>query len=140
MVTRLNREYDLDLPTIWPTLWLVMPETPRSEITAARQALTRAATLVGWGLLYLAVGALWWPGLLLAMAIMGTAWRRARTAADTYALLIEAVTRLYTTDLARSLGIDHTGPLNQQIGWALTCLLQGQGHLIGLTTGWPTPP
>ena len=140
VIARLDREHDLDLPTIWPTLWLAMPETTRTEITAARQALTRAATLAGWGLLYLVVGALWWPGLLIAVAIMGTAWRRARTAADTYALLIEAAARLHTAELARSLGIDHTGPLNQQTGWALTCLLQGKSHLIPLTTGWPTSP
>jgi len=139
VITRLDREYHLDLPTIWPNLWLAMPETTRTEIIAARQALTRAATLAGWGLLYLVVGALWWPGLLIAVATTGTAWRRARTAADTYALLIEAAARLHTAELARSLGIDHTGPLNQQTGWALTCLLQGQSHLIPLTTGWPTP-
>lgn len=137
---RLDREYNLDLATIWPNLWLSMPETTRTEITAARQTLTRAATLAGWGLLYLAVGALSWPGLFIVTATMATAWRRGRTAADTYALLIEAATRLHTAELARSLGLDHTGPLNQQTGWALTCLLQGRSHLIPPTTGWPTTP
>jgi hypothetical protein len=140
VTTRLHREYHLDLATIWPHLWLSMPETTRTEITTARQSLTRAATLAGWGLLYLVVGALWWPGLLIAMTIAGTAWQRARTATDAYALLIEAAARLHTAELARSLGFDHTGPLNQQTGWALTCLLQGKSHLIPLTTGWPTPP
>lgn len=140
MITRLDRDYRLGLATIWPHLWLAMPETARTEITAARESLAQATTLAGWGLLYLVVSALWWPGLLIAMAIMGTAWGRARTAADTYALLIEAAARLHTADLTRSLGIDHTGPLNQQTGSALTCLLQGQSHLIPLTTGWPTSP
>lgn len=140
VIIRMDRDYHLDLATVWPHLWLAMPQATRTEITAARESLARAATLAGWGLLYLVVGALWWPGLLIAVAIVGTAWRRARTAADVYALLIEAAARLHTADLARSLGIDHTGPLNQQTGWALTCLLQGQGHLIPLTTGWPTSP
>jgi len=62
VITRLDREYYLDLATIWPNLWLAMPDTARTEITAARESLTRAATLAGWGLLYLVVGALWWPG------------------------------------------------------------------------------
>ncbi|MGQ0773244.1 MAG: hypothetical protein ACT4NY_02305 [Pseudonocardiales bacterium] len=132
-ITRLDREYDLGLATIWPHLWLAMPETTRTEITSARESLARATTLAGWGLLYLIAGTLWWPGLLIAAAIIGTAWRRARTAADTYALLIEAAARLYTADLARSLGIDHTGPLNQRTGLALTCLLQGRSYLIPLT-------
>lgn len=140
VIIRLDREYCLDLATVWPNLWLAMPETTRTEITAARESLARAATLAGWGLLYLVAGALWWPGLLIAVAIVGTAWRRARTAADVYALLIEAAARLHTADLARSLGIDHTGPLNQQTGSALTCLLQGKSYLIPLTTGWPTSP
>jgi hypothetical protein len=140
VIIRLDREYQLDLATIWPHLWLSMPETTRTEITAARESLTRATTLAGWGLLYLIVGALSWPALLIAAATMATAWRRARTATDTYALLIEAAARLHTADLARTLGLDHTGPLNQQTGWALTCLLQGQSHLIPLTTGWPTNP
>jgi hypothetical protein len=140
VITRLDREYHLDLPTLWPHLWLSMPETTRTEITAARQALTRATTLAGWGLLYLSIGALWAPGVLISAVIVGIAWWRARTAVDTYALLIEAAARLHTTDLARSLGLDHTGPLNEQTGWALTCLLQGKSHLIPSTTGWPASP
>lgn len=140
VITRVDRDYHLDLATVWPNLWLAMPETTRTEITAARESLARATTLAGWGLLYLVVGILWWPGLLIAVTIVGTAWRRARTATDVYALLVEAAGRLHTADLARSLGIDHSGPLNQQTGWALTCLLQGQSHLIPLTTGWPTSP
>ncbi|MGH3813555.1 MAG: hypothetical protein ACRDUV_14070 [Pseudonocardiaceae bacterium] len=111
-----------------------MPETTRTEITAARESLARATTLAGWGLLYLVAGALWWPGQLIAVAIVGTAWQRARTATDTYARLIEATGRLHTAELAKSLGIHHSGPLNQRTGWALTCLLQGQSHLIPLTT------
>lgn len=139
VVTRLDRDYQLDLPTVWPHLWLTMPEATRTEITAARESLTRATTLAGWALLYLVVAALWWPGLLLATGIATTAWQRARTATDTYALLIEAAARLHTADLARSIGIDHTGPLNPHTGWVLTCLLQGRSDLIPLTTGWPTP-
>lgn len=139
-IARLDRDYRLDLVTILPHLWLTTPESTRTEITTARESLARAATLAGWSLLYLAVGALWWPGLFLAVAIGGTAWRRARTAADTYALLVEAAARVHTTDLATAVGIDHTGPLNQHTGWVLTCLLQGRADLIPLTTGWPAPP
>ena len=138
VIIRLDRDYHLDLATIWPNLWLAMPETTRTEITAARESLARATTLAGWGLLYLVIGALWWPAVLIAVATVGTAWRRARTATDVYALLIEAAARLHTADLARSHGIDHSGPLDQRTGWALTCLLQGKSHLIPITTGWPT--
>lgn len=140
VVVRMDRDYQLDLPTVWPHLWLAMPETTRPEITTARESLSRAATLAGWGVLYLVAGALWWPGLLIPAAVIGTAWRRSRAAVEVYALLVEAAARLHTTELARSVGIEHTGPLDQRTGFALTCLLQGQSHLVPLTTSWPTPP
>ena len=62
------------------------------------------------------------------------------SAAETYGLLVEASARLYAGTLAVSLGLDHTGPLDRRTGWALTCVLQGQAHLIPLTTGWPGEP
>lgn len=126
---RLSRDLGLDLPTVWPHLWLTAPDTSRTEITAAREGLTRATTLAGWGLLYVAAGVLWWPALLIAFVVITTAWRRARTVTNAYATLVEATARLYTPDLARHLGLDHTGPLTRQTGRDLTCLLQGRSHL-----------
>lgn len=105
---RLERDQHLDLPLVWPHLWLVLPDTTRTEITAAEQALTRATTLGGWALLYAPLTACWWPAAPLTAALALTASHRLRTAADTYARLVEAAARLYTTDLAVQLGIDHT--------------------------------
>lgn len=133
VVVRLNRDSQLDLTTIWPHLWIWMPEASRAEITTARESVSRATTLIGWGLLYLVLGCLWWPSLLIAMVVLGTGWRRARAAADEYALLVEASARLYTVGLAQAVGLDHSGPLDRRTGFALTCLLQGQGYLIPLT-------
>ncbi|OPG13481.1 hypothetical protein [Microbispora sp. GKU 823] len=127
VATRLDRELDLDLATVWPYLWLTVPETVRAEITAARETLGRATTLAGWGLLYAAVGALWWPGLLIAAVVLGTGWRRARTAVDAYAELVEATVRLRTAALAGDLGLEHTGPLSPATGKAVTDLLRHRG-------------
>ncbi|MFF4125331.1 hypothetical protein ACFYYP_17535 [Microbispora rosea] len=124
---RLDRELDLDLATVWPYLWLTAPETVRTEITAARETLGRATTLAGWGVLYAAVGALWWPGLIIAAAVFGTGWRRARTAVDAYAELVEATVRLRTAALAGDLGLEHTGPLGPATGKAVTDLLRHRG-------------
>jgi hypothetical protein len=103
-------------------------------ITAARERLTRAATLAGWGVLYCIVGMLCWPGALIAAAVVGVGWRRAREATEVYALLVEAAVHLHTADLVRSVGLVHSGPLDKRAVFDLTCLLQGQGHLI------PSPP
>ncbi|MEV4313055.1 hypothetical protein [Actinocrispum sp. NPDC049592] len=124
--TRLADELDLDLAVVWPYLWLAAPDTTRSEITAARESLDRATTLAGWGLLYLVVGAFWWPCLLVAVVVMLTAWRRGRAATDTYALLIDATVRMRSAGLAQDLGLPHEGPLTRETGWALTTLLRNQ--------------
>ncbi|RKN08629.1 hypothetical protein [Streptomyces radicis] len=130
---RLDREYDLDLGTVWPHLWLVLPESARLELSAARETLTRSVTLAGWGLLHAAVGALWWPGLLVGAVTVATGWRRARAATATYAQLIEAAARLHAVRLARHHGLPTSARLTRTTGWQLTCLIQGQGHLIPLT-------
>jgi hypothetical protein len=42
----------IDLVTIWPCLWLTVPDTVRTQIIAAGgQALARATTLIGWAVL-----------------------------------------------------------------------------------------
>ncbi|WKD31229.1 hypothetical protein [Streptomyces xanthophaeus] len=140
VAVRFDREYQLDIPTVWPALWLTLPDTDRSEIRTAREALARATTLTSWGLLYLVVGALWWPGLLLAAATCLTGWRRARTATDTYAQLVEAAVRLYVANLARQLGFEQAGPITPQVGANLTYLLQGNGHLIPTITAETSTP
>ena len=90
VATRLDRDLNLDLATVWPYLWLTLPDTARGEITAVRQALTRATTLTAWALLYLPLAYWWWPAVPTAAVLAVTAWRRIRTAVDTYAHLVEA--------------------------------------------------
>ncbi len=120
VAVRLGRDHHLDLPLLWPHLWLILPETTRAEITGAEQALTRATTLGGWALLYAPLTAWWWPAAPVATVIMLTARFRIRAAVDTYAQLVEAAARLHATDLAAQLGIDHSGPADTALGDALT--------------------
>ncbi|MFJ4974522.1 hypothetical protein ACIP6X_04100 [Streptomyces coeruleorubidus] len=104
--TRLRRDLGLEPAVIWPHLWLDAPDTTRTEITAAREDLTRAATLAGWSFLYFAVGVLWLPGLIIPFVVGNTAWRRGRSAVDAYAMLVEAAARLHASTLARHLSLD----------------------------------
>ncbi|MEU6831523.1 hypothetical protein ABZ894_22985 [Nocardia beijingensis] len=117
---RLDRDHHLDLAPVWPSLWLVLPDPVRDQITTARTALSRATTLAAWSVLYLALTIWWWPAAPLAAVIAATAHHRIRTTADTYATLLESATRLHATTLATQLGIDHTGPLDRQLGHTLT--------------------
>jgi hypothetical protein len=126
VATRLDRDLNLDLATVWPYLWLSLPDTTRSEITAVRQALTRATTLTAWALLYLLLAYWWWPAVPTAAILAVTAWQRTRTAVDTYAHLVEATARLHLAAVAGHLGIQHTGPPTPALGATLTHHLRTQ--------------
>jgi hypothetical protein len=117
---RIHHTYRLDVSAAWPRLWLLIPETARTELTAAHDSYTAAARLAGWGLLYLAVGAWWWPALVIAAATEITAWIRARAATTVLADLVETTVDLYGAELARQLGITCPSLLTPDIAHAIT--------------------
>lgn len=101
----MHRRHALDLEPAWPRLWALLPETLRADITGARQAYDSAARLAGWAVLYAALAVLWWPGALVAAAVLATAVGRARVAASLLATLVETAVDLHLTDLAERLGV-----------------------------------
>ncbi len=121
---RIHHTYQLDVSAAWPRLWMLIPETARTELSAAHDSYTAAARLTGWAFLYLAVGAWWWPALLIAAATGITAWIRARAATAVLADLVETTVDLYGPELARQLGITCPGPLTPDIGHTLTIILR----------------
>ena len=123
---RLRRDLTVDLPTVWPCLWLHFPEATRTRVTTARQAITSATTLTGWALLYLPLAWWWWPALPTAATLTTIGWHRIRITTDTYAQLIEAATRRHIRGLATQLGIDLTGKALPAIGATVTQHLRTQ--------------
>ncbi|MFD5315897.1 hypothetical protein [Streptomyces sp. NPDC127098] len=121
---RVARDQRLDLATVWPHLWLVLPEESRVQLTTARQDLGRATALAAWALLYLPVAAWWWPALFAAAGLAVTARWRTRAAAGDYAALLEAAVRLHTLDLAQRLGFDVAGRLTPEQYLELDRLLE----------------
>jgi hypothetical protein len=122
--TRLARDHRADLAVLWPHLWLVLPEEERVEVTAAREDLSRATGLTAWALLYLPLTVWWWPAALVATAVAGVAWVRARSAAGNYATLVEAVVRLHAVELADRVGVAHEGTFSGELGERLTLRLR----------------
>ncbi|MFW5420943.1 hypothetical protein J0910_30450 [Nocardiopsis sp. CNT-189] len=125
VAVRVGRAHHVELSQIWPSLWLVLDEGNREQLSAAREALTRAATLTGWAVLYGALVVLWWPMLLVAAAITVTAHVHSQNAADRYASLLEAAVRLHIAELARTLGVEIDGPFTAESGRALSRALRG---------------
>ncbi|SDI33039.1 hypothetical protein [Nonomuraea jiangxiensis] len=108
--TRVRKQYGLDLGAAWPRLWLLLPDSAREPLTESRQRLDEATALGGWGVLYTALGAVWWPSAVLGLCVGLVAWRRAREAAEVYAELVEATVDVYLDDLLERFD-DETRPI-----------------------------
>jgi hypothetical protein len=107
---RVEGEYGIDLAWAWPRLWQVLPARTRTDIGAASDAFTGAATRVGWALLYLVLGAVtWWPAGIAAFVLAFSGWRAGHSAAETLASLIESAADLNIAKLAHRLGESVTG-------------------------------
>lgn len=113
---RVRRAYGLDLTVVWPRLWTVLPEQLRTDIATGQLAYTSAATLVGWAVLYGALGAWWWPALVIGVVLAGTGVLRARMAATTVCDLVETAADLYGRALADQLGTPVSGSVTPAVG------------------------
>lgn len=94
-----------DLSLVWPRLWSVLPSELRDDLTTARTAYAATARLAAWGLLYLAISAVWWPAALIGSTVLATATVRGDAAANVLADLIESACDLHLTDLGDRLSI-----------------------------------
>ncbi|MFF7444928.1 MULTISPECIES: hypothetical protein [unclassified Streptomyces] len=114
---RLGQEYGIDLATIWPRLWLLLPTPTRETLTATRSRLDAAFALGGWALLYLPLALYWWPAAPIALLAALVSRRRAELAAAAYAELVEATVDLHLDRLHTRLAEPRPSP---QQGRALT--------------------
>ncbi|KAB8160284.1 hypothetical protein FH609_028050 [Streptomyces sp. 3MP-14] len=130
--TRIHRAYGLDIAVVWPRLWSVLPETLRADIAAAQASCTAAATCVGWGALYAALGVLWWPGLLLGGTVLIAGVLRSRTSTTTLCLLVESAADLHGPTLAEQLRMSCPGPVTSALGEDMSALFRkDRGPLAG---------
>jgi hypothetical protein len=101
---RPGSKYGLDAVTVWPQLWLVLPEAAQQELAAARAALDSAVAATIWGILFCAFG--FWtllalPAGLLVAVVAAVAWVPAR--AEVFGSLLEAAFDLNRAALYRQL-------------------------------------
>ena len=127
---RVHHAYRVDLSALWPRLWLALPDPARAELTEAYAGYRASARLTGWGLMYLLVAVWWWPASAVAVVTLGTAWIRARGAAEALAELVEGAVDLYGRDVAAALGVLPVDDgLNRTAGDAVSALLRKDGAL-----------
>ncbi|WP_344495854.1 hypothetical protein [Streptomyces enissocaesilis] len=120
--------HGLDLTYGWSRLWLVLPDTARTDLTAAHSAFAAAVATGTWTVPYLLLAAVWWPAVLVAAGIGLTGWARARAAVADLTTLTEATLDLHGRTLAAALGIgdatEEAGPLTVSEGERITDLVR----------------
>ncbi|MBD2160756.1 hypothetical protein H6F46_08615 [Limnothrix sp. FACHB-1083] len=88
-------KYGLDAVICWPRLWLLLPESAKADLQAARAELNATARLWIWSWLFF-IWAFWaWWAALIALFSICFAYHWAIAAAKTYGDLIEASFDLY---------------------------------------------
>ncbi|MFI1195120.1 hypothetical protein ACH4T9_17910 [Micromonospora sp. NPDC020750] len=115
--------YGLDLRFGWSRLWLVLPDTVRADLGTANGQFAATVVTTAWALPYVVLGIVWWPALLIALAVGLTGWVRARAAVADLADLSEAVLDVHGRTLAVALGVaplESTGPLSLSEGTEIT--------------------
>lgn len=106
-----TQRYGFDAVLVWPRLWLLLPETARVEVSAARARLDRAVQAWLWCVCFLPLGLLVRTHLLLGLLAIAVAiggmllsywW--ALVQAGQYSELVGAVFDLYRRSLYEALG------------------------------------
>jgi hypothetical protein len=102
---RVRAQYHIDLVAVWPRLWLVLPASTQAELRRVNQGLQDASMTAAWGVLYVMLGTVWWPGALAGMAVYAIGWFRGRVSGDVLAELIEAAVDVHGADVIVACGI-----------------------------------
>lgn len=105
---RPTEKYGLGIVTVWPRLWLLLPDTARAELAEARRLLDTAASACVWGLLFVAFTPLAWWAAVAGVAVTLLAYRFwLRWQAVVFADLLDSAFDLYR------------GLLYEQLRWPL---------------------
>lgn len=97
-------KYGLDAPKCWPRLWLVLPETARTELSAARSSLDQGAVTWLFGAAFVVWTPWAWWAVLVAVAVPAGAYLWMLSAARSYGELIESTFDVHRSALYRAAG------------------------------------
>ncbi len=96
-------KYGLDAITCWPSLWLVLSDDSRREVSGAQANLNAGAGMLLWGLLFLVWTPWAWWAAPVGLVTATLAYLSMRLDAAIYADLVEALYDVHRMDLYRAL-------------------------------------
>jgi hypothetical protein len=100
---RPEAHYGLEATTCWPRLWLLLPDTARTEVAAARSSLNAATQVWLWGVLFV-VWTVWaWWALPLGALVAAGAYAQMLRSAGVFGDLLESCFDVYRGSLYESL-------------------------------------
>lgn len=93
-------KYGLDSAITWPRLWLLLPQSVRDELIAARTALDASVAAVVWSLAFCAFAPLTVWAVPLGIALATSAlWLWVPARAKSFAILVESAFDMYRLSL-----------------------------------------
>jgi hypothetical protein len=95
--------YGLEAVACWPRLWLVLPDTARTEVSTARHELDVRAELWLWAILFSTWAVYTWWAPLIAVTVAAAVYRSLCERAVIYGDLFVATYDLYRVELYRAL-------------------------------------
>jgi len=105
METSVYHRFGLVAVAVWPTLWLILPDTVKKEISAARNQMNTWVENLVWGILFLIWSAFWPWACIFAILWITLAYRLIIFATRTFADLLLATFALYRFNLYDALGL-----------------------------------
>lgn len=124
---RVAKTYGLDLAAAWPRLWLLVPDTVRSELSGARDTFNASARLTAWAVFNLVLEAWWWSALPITLVTRTAAILKGRLATGNLADLIESAIDLHGSELGVPLGLP--GGLTPATGTQLATRMLNSGGI-----------
>ena len=100
---RPRERYGLDAIVCWSRLWLLLPETARTELSAARGQLDTRAGVWLWAVLFSCWGVFVWWAPLVGVVLAAAVYRSLADSAAVYGDLVVAAYDVYRGELYRAL-------------------------------------
>ncbi|WP_031516973.1 hypothetical protein [Streptomyces sp. NRRL F-5123] len=104
---RVRAQHGVSMALVWPRLWQLAPDSARQDVQAAWTGYSGAALRTAWAVPYAVAGAwlLWWPGPVVAAALLASGWRAGLRGAGVLGETIEATVDTGLNGLAAALGV-----------------------------------